>query len=190
MPPSPQLIDEWLWFLFYWVVYVICLQRYVGYLDGEGRWKLRHCHVNLHPVAITEAEKKVNSFYQYLKEKSKPKPTSMQMYPMFCFITSFRFFSRWLLTCCLQTVLKLWKVKCLVVRFLRAAAAALITLTPFLLRLHLLSRQQAQAGLPVTASYLQPRPTCNPTKAQAAKGKRNNVTPQPFKKNSSSEKHL
>ena len=108
----------------------------------------------------------------------------------FFLVEVYRIFSRWPLTCCLQTVLKLWKVKCLVVRFLRAAAAALITLTPFLLRLHLLFRQQAQAGLPVAASYLQPRPTCNPTKAQAAKGKRNNVTPQPFKKNSSSEKHL
>merc|ERR1719300_1600093 len=34
-------------------------KQYVGYLDGEGRKKLRHCHVNLHPVAITEAEKKM-----------------------------------------------------------------------------------------------------------------------------------
>merc|ERR1712192_147461 len=34
-------------------------KQYVGYLDGEGRKKLRHCHVKLDPVAITEAEKKM-----------------------------------------------------------------------------------------------------------------------------------
>lgn len=34
-------------------------KQYVGYLDGEGRKKLRHCHVNLNPVAITEAERKM-----------------------------------------------------------------------------------------------------------------------------------
>ena len=39
---------------------IISLPRYVGYLDGEERKKLRHCNVNLHPVAISEAEKKVN----------------------------------------------------------------------------------------------------------------------------------
>ena len=63
------------------------LQRYVGYLDGEGRKKLRHCHVNLHPVAITEAEKKVNYctlFIDKKKKKSKPKP---RMYSKYCFVT-------------------------------------------------------------------------------------------------------
>jgi len=34
-------------------------KQYVGYLDGEGRKKLRHCHVNLDPVVITETEKKM-----------------------------------------------------------------------------------------------------------------------------------
>merc|ERR1712192_71457 len=34
-------------------------KQYVGYLDREGRKQLRHCHVNLNPVAITEAEKKI-----------------------------------------------------------------------------------------------------------------------------------
>merc|ERR1712181_157114 len=34
-------------------------KQYVGYLDGEGRKKLRLCNVNLNPVAITEAEKKM-----------------------------------------------------------------------------------------------------------------------------------
>merc|ERR1712037_790094 len=86
---------------------------------------------------------------------------------------------RWPLTCCLQLVLKLWKVKCLVVRFLRAAAAAasaaaaaaaaaLITQTPACLLSHqvwTLLRQRiprlpARAALPVAAHLrlIPPRP--------------------------------
>ena len=33
--------------------------RYVGYLDGDGRKKLRHCQVSLPSIAISETQKKV-----------------------------------------------------------------------------------------------------------------------------------
>merc|ERR1719397_1348348 len=53
-------------------------KQYVGYLDGEGRKKLRHCHVNLNPVAITEAEKKmaVDMLAVQSEMSSRPTPRS------------------------------------------------------------------------------------------------------------------